>query len=82
MVVGCAEDQTQYFVHAGQALCQLSWTLLLNKHSLQIQAFDSSPVFILFCFILFHFYCPFHASPFPVTPPQTPPPPSPHSPLT
>ena len=59
MVVGCAEDQTQYFVHAGQALCQLSWTLLLNKHSLQIKAFDSSPVFILFYSFHFIFIVPF-----------------------
>ena len=64
-VVGGAEDKTQYFVHAGQALCQLSCTLLLNKHSLQMQAFDCSPVFILF-----YFYYSFYAFTFQIISPS------------
>lgn len=83
-VVGRAEDKTQYFVHAHQALCKLSCTLLLNKHSLQMQAFDCSPVFIFFILFLLFLLCTYVSNhiPFPVTPPQTPPPHSPHSPLT
>ena len=64
-VVGRAEDKTQYFVHAHQALCKLSCTLLLNKHSLQMQAFDCSPVFILF-----YFYYSFYAFTFQITSPS------------